>query len=386
MHPKDVEAAAAVMSSGWITAGPKVEEFEQAIARLVGKKHGVMVNSCTNGHMLVFRYIAKFFGGNGLRAVFPAVTFAGPISQAVHAGFDVLLSDVEKESGAATSNHFKTALGGSDMHGVVTPYSGTTVLCPMHYRGVATVEMGSYMDGLAGRNDYLVVEDAAHALGSKYPDGNLVGHDPDTLATIFSFYPTKTLNALEGGMILTSSDHLANWCRQARLHGVSKSVHGRYQGKNTAWGYDLAQIGYKCNPTDVQAAFGLSQLTRYPETLRKLKKIALRYDEVINAKKSGGYIHVSDGQMTGNQHLFVVWSYHRDRLFNYLLDKGIQCSVHYPPLWEMTGWQHQLLQYAQDSRLLKGAKWFSSLCLSLPIYASMTKKEVDTVCAALESH
>ncbi len=244
----DRAAADAVLDSRFTTMGANVAEFEGVFADMHGRAHAVMVNSCTNGHMLVFQYLRRLVGlPEDTRAVFPATTFAGPAFQAAHAGFAVDFADTDPGSGATPGAGLLAMAG-----------DAPAVLAPMPYGGVALPDMGKLLDA-AKTSGHFVVEDCAHAIGARDAGGALVG-SLATYASIFSFYPTKIVNATEGGMILTDDDDLAAWCRMARLHGVSKDASLRYRSINVDWDYALPVMGFKCNPTNIQAAIGLSQL------------------------------------------------------------------------------------------------------------------------------
>lgn len=360
LAPEDRDAVAAVMDSGFLTMGKEVFAFEDAMAEMHGRRHAIMVNSCTNGHMLVFQYLRRIQempAGSLIRI--PATTFAGPAFQAIHANLQIDLADTNPRTGASGLAEL------TDCKETVSIYA------PMPYAGIPIESMPALLDH-AAKNGAYIIEDCAHSIGAVYANGSLVGGLP-TYASIYSFYPTKVLNAVEGGMILTDDDNLADWCRSARLHGVDRPVAGRYHSATSDWRYGLSVIGYKCNPNNLQAAVGRRQLGRLPETLERLAQISARY----RAACSMAGLSPIDGQETGNQHLFILRDIDRDKLLQHMRSHNIQCSVHYPPLWEMEAWK------TQRHPTLPGAATFAERCVSLPIYAGLTDNEVTQITQAL---
>jgi len=364
----DRAAALAVMESHFTTMGTEVAAFEAEFAAHHGRAHAVMVNSCTNGHLLVFQYLRHERGlAAGTRVVIPATTFAGPAFQAVHSGFSVEFGDTNPLTGSTTAEELLDK----------ATASAPCVLGPMAYGGIAMPDMADLITRAADRG-HLVIEDCAHACGTRYADGALVGSLP-SYASIFSFYPTKVLNATEGGMILTDDDALAAWCRMARLHGVSKTAVDRYSAKVPDWAYAIPVMGHKCNPTNIQAAIGRGQLRRLEGTIATLRQISHRYRDA--AAKSG--LSILEGQAGGNQHLFVLRDTPRARLIEHLRSHEVQFSVHYPALWKMDAWRDARRDDLPDD--LPGAERFAQGCLSVPIFASMSAQQIDQVTAAIAS-
>jgi len=202
---------------------------------------------------------------------------------------------------------------------------------------------------------------------------------------VFSFYPTKTLQCLEGGMIVTDDDELYRYCQQARLHGIDASAYGRSQ-RAGAWGYDIQHIGMKCNPTDINAAVGLAQLARYEQTLGALRAISARY---VTALEDHPHIAVRPRQTQGNQHLFVVAADDGDSLLTHLQSCGVQGSRHYPPLWAMTGTEGRFVLAVPDVPLeqsIPRARSLTQSFVSLPIYEALSAQDQSVVISALLSY
>lgn len=366
----DRAAAVAVMDSRFTTMGTEVAAFEEEFAQMHGRAHAVMVNSCTNGHLLVFQYLRRVRGlAPGTRVIMPATTFAGPAFQAVHSGFAVDFADTDPETGTSPAAAFLARASNR----------APCLIGPMAYGGIPMADMPDLL-AAADEQGHLVIEDCAHACGSRHADGALVGSLP-SYASIYSFYPTKVLNATEGGMILTEDGDLAQWCRRARLHGVDKNAVDRYRGAVPDWSYGIPVMGHKCNPTNIQAAIGRSQMARLCDTIDTLRLISERYR--VAAARVG--LQGLTGQESGNQHLFVLRDTRRQELIAHLRAHEIQFSMHYPPLWKMQAWGEAGQGGALRDDNLPGAERFAAGCLSLPIFASMTPDQVGRVETAIAS-
>ncbi|MGV6813198.1 MAG: DegT/DnrJ/EryC1/StrS family aminotransferase [Brevirhabdus sp.] len=360
----DRAAAVAVMDSRFTTMGAEVAAFEEEFAALHDRAHAVMVNSCTNGHLLVYQYLRRVKAmPEGTRTVMPATTFAGPAFQAAHSGFTVDFADTDPTTGTSPAQAFLAKASNE----------APCLLGPMPYGGIPMSDMAELM-AQASERGHLVIEDCAHACGTRYDSGARVGSLP-SYASIYSFYPTKVLNATEGGMILTEDGELADWCRKARLHGVDKSAVDRYRGAVPDWSYAIPVMGHKCNPTNIQAAIGRSQLARLDSTIEKLRGISAVYRAAAAEAGLQGLV----GQAGGNQHLFVLRDTPRDALIAHLRAHEVQFSMHYPPLWKMEAWG------APRHDELPGAERFAAGCLSLPIFASMSEEQVAQVAGAIRS-
>jgi perosamine synthetase len=221
-----------------------------------------------------------------------------------------------------------------------------------------------------------VVEDAAHALGTR-TGGGFVGRT--SRATCFSFYATKNLPIGEGGMVTTEDDDLAGWLRVARLHGMTSDAWRRYL-PGGSWRYSVVEPGLKANLSDVHAAIGRAQLRHLDGWQRRRREIAHRYHEALQ-DVPGLVLPAEPAVGEHAWHLYVVrvraeFGMHRDDLSRLLTDRGIGNSVHFIPL-------HHLPRYRQAAWLpsagLPGADRFFEEILSLPMHQGLTDREVDMV-------
>jgi dTDP-4-amino-4,6-dideoxygalactose transaminase len=365
--PEALEAVARVLCSGWLTTGPEVAAFEHDFAEWVGAPHAVAVSSCTAAIELSLRALGL---PPGAKVLTPTTTFCGAVHAIVHAGLKPVLVDIDPETlmpDAATTAAAVRREGPAD------------AMVAMHFAG-HPAPVAELADA-AGLPLARVVEDAAHALGAA------VGHrvvGTISAATCFSFYATKNLPIGEGGMVTTADDVIDAYLRRARLHGMSRDAWKRYM-PGTGWRYDVDVAGLKANMTDVQAAIGRAHLQRFPEWQARRRQLAERYDRQL-ADVPG--IRRAPRPSTGRHawHLYTIqvrpaFGIDRDSLSIALAARGIDCSVHFIPTHRQPYFQRLL--GADLAIAFPGADEVFSEILSLPLYQSLSLREVDRVCAAI---
>ena len=277
---EEINEVADTLRSGWLTTGPKTERFENELKSLVGARHAVAVNSCTAALHLALHVLDA---GPEDGVITTPYTFASTGHVIMYTRARPFMVDVEPD----TFNIDPTAINlflaeecqpgddGRPRHKA----TGRTIkaLLPVHYGGHAC-RMDEIMD-IARRHNLYVVEDAAHAIGSTYK-GRTVGSIGDI--TCFSFYATKNLATGEGGMAVTDDETLAARMRVLSMYGISdaRRIWQRYAPKGS-WVYDIADLGFKYNMMDIQAALGLHQLSKLPEFNRRRAENAAVYNEAF---------------------------------------------------------------------------------------------------------
>ena len=364
--PEEISAVVETLESGWITTGPKTKCFEEAFARYIGARHAVAVNSCTAAlHLSLEAAGLK----EGEEVLVPTVTFTATAEVVTYFKAKPVLVDVDPV-------HFNLSL--EDAERKIT--ANTRAIIPVHFAGHAC-DMDPILD-LAQAKGLTVIEDAAHALPSKYK-----GRNVGTLSalTAFSFYATKTLATGEGGMVTTDDDSLADRIRMMRLHGMSRDAWKRYRADGN-WRYEIIEAGYKCNLTDLQAALGLVQLSRCDEMRESRACIARKYTQAL-ASMDAFHIPPVSSDVQHAWHLFVVLvdsgklQIHRDRVIEELRERGIGTAVHFIPLHLHRYYQENWGYRAGDFPVAE--KYFDR-CISLPIYPGMTEDEVNQVIDAMD--
>lgn len=361
-----------VLRSGWLTTGPRTREFESSFASYVGARHGVALNSCTAALHLALAAI-------GLRAddevILPTMTFAASGEVVLYFSARPVLIDC-----APNSFHLDPA----KIEALITPR--TRAILPVHYAG-CPCDMDAIFE-IARRRNLKIIEDAAHALPSRYRS-----HSIGTLGdiTCFSFYATKTLTTGEGGMATTNNDDYAHRMSILSLHGISRDAWRRYSAEGS-WRYDILEAGFKYNLTDLSAAIGLAQLAKCDAMHARRTAIAALYTESLRSSALGEVFETPPlpaevlTNIQHSWHLYVILlrpsalRIGRDALIEELKHRGIGTSVHFIPLHLHPLYQKHLGYRAGD---FPEAEDRFARCISLPIYPSMSDDDVARVVEAL---
>ncbi len=355
------------LRSGWLTSGPRAIRFEENFADYVGARHALAVNSCTSALHLALQAVGV---GPGDEVITSPMTFTATAAVVEHLGAIPVLADCDPH----TLN-----LDPARVAERITPR--TRAILPVHFAGQAC-DMDALMS-LARANGLAVVEDAAHALPTRYR-GKMVGTIGDI--TCFSFYATKTITTGEGGMITTDRDDLAERMRIMRLHGMNKDACKRH-APGGSWKYDIVAPGLKANLPDLAAALGLVQL-RKSDMFRALRSDIAGAYTVGLADVAGVLTPEVEDEPGHAWHLYVirldpaVLAIDRDTFIERLAERGIGVSVHFIPLHLHSYWRDKYGYEPDDYPQARAA--FTNI-ISLPIYPKMTEADVArVVCAVRE--
>jgi dTDP-4-amino-4,6-dideoxygalactose transaminase len=362
---EEMDAVMDVLRSGWLTAGPRVKEFEARFGKYVGAEHAIAVSSCTAALHLALAAIGLNAGDE---VILPTMTFAASGEVILYFNAKPVLVD-----SIPGSFHIDPAA----VERAIT--SRTRAIMPVHYGGYPC-EMDAILE-IAQRHGLKVIEDAAHALPSSYK-GRPVGAIGDI--TCFSFYATKTLTTGEGGMITTGDAAYAEKMRSLSLHGISKDAWKRYSADGT-WRYDIQEAGYKYNFTDLQAALGLVQLAKCEAMSRARAEIAARYDRALD-RSDAFEIPEAPSDVEHARHLYVILvnpralRINRDRVIEELKNRGIGTSVHFIPLHLHSLYRERLGYRAGQ---FPNAEERFERAISLPIYPGMSDGDTERVIESL---
>jgi dTDP-4-amino-4,6-dideoxygalactose transaminase len=358
-------AAMRALSSTSLTTGPECAAFEDEFAALVQAEHAVAVSSCTAA--LELSLLALHLPRDASVLV-PAITFCGAVGAVIHAGLVPVLVDVDPESGTVSPETCAAA---------ARACGGASAMVVLHFAGYpADVRRLAEAAGVPLTH---VVEDAAHALGTWVRD-----HQVGSIsrATCFSFYATKNLPIGEGGMVTTDDPDLAQWLRQARLHGLSRDLWRRYL-PGGSWRYTVDDVGLKANMSDLSAAIGRGQLRRLDGWQRRRAELAQRYGAALSYLPG---IEVPLPPRHGRHawHLYVIrvkeaFGPPRDQVVSHLAARGISTSVHFIPVHHLRWLRSRSLMPTP----LTGSEQVFAELLSLPLYPALTDDDVDSVCEAL---
>jgi perosamine synthetase len=360
----DIQAVVKVLRSDWLTTGPKVEEFEQAIADRVGAKHAVSFSSGTAA-----LHGAAFAAGLGPgdEAITSPLTFAASANCVLYQGATPVFADVSPDTLNLDPEQVARKIG-----------SRTRALMPVDYAG-HPADMDEIRD-LADKNGCLVIEDAAHALGAEYK-GRRIGSIADL--TVFSFHPVKHLTTGEGGMVTTNRDDLAKTLKQFRNHGISSDA--RQRQSEGQWFYEMVLLGFNYRLTDIACALGLAQLKRLDENLSRRREIAARYTAAFRDLAEVASPVVRDG-VNPAWHLYPFrlnlekLTADRSQVFRALRAENIGVNVHYIPV--------HLHPYYRDRFGYRGGEYpvaenaYERL-MSLPMFHGMSDQDVEDVIHAM---
>ena len=248
---------------------------------------------------------------------------------------------------------------------MITPR--TKAIIPVHFGG-NPCDMDE-IKKIGNHFNLKIIEDAAHALPSSYKN-KIIGTLSD--AVCFSFYATKTLTTGDGGMVTTNNSKIAEKIKIQRLHGISGDAWERY-GQNNDWYYEVVDLGYKYNTTDIQASIGIIQLEKLDWMRDERKKIADKYIDAFSGKLN---FIIENNQNESSWHLFVIKIGNRDELHQKLKEKGISTSVHFIPIHKHPYYKKSFSFSDEDYPV---ANFVFEQSLSLPIYPGLTENEVEYV-------
>jgi perosamine synthetase len=362
---EEIEAVVETLRSGWLTTGPKTQEFEREFAATLGADFAVAVNSATAGLHLGLDAAGI---GAGDEVLVPTLTFTSSAATVIHTGARPRLVDCDPDTMNIDVARAEQQCG-----------PRTKAIMPVHFAG-HPCPMDEVRD-LARRRGLLVIEDAAHALPAAYR-GEKVGSR--SRLCVFSFYATKNLTTGEGGMVTTDDPGLDERIRSRRLHGMTRDAWRRY-APDGQWRYDVTYPGFKYNMTDVAAAIGLVQLRRLPELQRRRTALVERYRAAFAGCEEID-LPVSRSEVEHAWHLFVVrlrcerLTITRDSTLRELGESGIGASVHFIPLHEHSYYREALGCRAED---FPNATALADRILSLPLFPDMRFEDVDRVAGVL---
>jgi UDP-4-amino-4,6-dideoxy-N-acetyl-beta-L-altrosamine transaminase len=354
----DIAAVGNALRSDYLTTGPLVGKFEKALAGVSGAAHAVVFNSGTAALHAAYQALGI---GPGDEIVTSPLTFAATANAALYCGAHPVFADVDPRTGL---------LDPAAAEAAITPR--TKAVVPIDYTGTpATYDA---LNDLARRHGVAIVADAAHSLGGSYkgkPVGSLA------TASIYSFHPVKAITTGEGGAVVTDSDEIAHEATRFRTHGIERDNDRLVDKNRPAWYHEMQELGYNYRLTDFQSALGLSQLAKLPRFLAARAALAQRYSEAF-ADLAGVELPFVPSDRVSAWHLYVIRTIDpamRDPLFEALRERGLGVQVHYLPVY--THPYYRDLGYPLGACPV--AEKFAASCISLPMFAGITKDEVDFV-------
>jgi UDP-sulfoquinovose synthase len=363
----DLAAVRQVLESGWLTHGPVCREFETAFAAHVGAGRAVSLSSGTAALQLALVALGV---GAGDEVITTPLTFCSCAQVIEHAGAKPVFADIDSVTMQIDPAQVERAISPRTKAIIAVDYGGH----PCRIEEIVK---------MAGARGVAVVQDAAHSLGAAVGD-RAIGSIANV--TTFSFYATKNITTGEGGMLTTADEQIADRVERLRLHGIERDAWRRY-GQGGKWSYDVAELGFKANLTDVQAALGLSQLRREATIRARRAAIAARYSAAFAELGERVEVPVVEEGVRSAWHLYPLRAagparHSRDRLIADLERLGIGSSVHFVPV-HLTSYIGNRMGYRRGDFPVSEDTY--SRVISLPLYAAMSDADVERVIAAVTS-
>lgn len=355
---KEIDAVEKVIKSGWVGMGPETLKFEKELAEYLNAPYVVTVNSCTNA---LFLSLLTSGISSGDEVICPSLTWCSTANVALFLGAKPVFCDVDPNTLCITPESIKKKLS-----------SKTKAVIVVHFGGLA-VEVENIRKIIP--DHVVIIEDAAHALGSKFKNGKPIGSSGNL--TCFSFYANKNLSTGEGGAIALFDEEVANKLRSLRQHSLPLDAWKRFTHKNSLVSSELTELGYKMNYIDLLACIGRIQLERQSEFYQYRLNIANQYYKQLHKLEPliGFQSNILDQYHA--RHLFVIMldetKFSRDEVLLDLRSRNIGVSIHYSPLHLMR------LYPSEKQQILPNTERICRQNMTLPISASMTIEDADYI-------
>ncbi|MFC1601473.1 UDP-4-amino-4,6-dideoxy-N-acetyl-beta-L-altrosamine transaminase [Candidatus Sumerlaeota bacterium] len=379
----DVEAVSRAVRSDFLTQGPLVDEFEKALARRVGAKYAVVVNSGTAALHLATLALEL---PDGFRAATPAVSFVSSANCIVYAGGRPVFVDVEPDTAHLALERLER----------VTARRKVSLIIPVHLSGQACAmpEVARIAKACGAR----VLEDATHALGVNHPPargrGRMypVGSCRFSDCAVFSFHAIKVMTTGEGGAITTNSKRLRDRCRRLRTLGITRepaefatdpATPAAEQGP---WYYEMTDLGFNYRLSDMQCALGLSQLKKLDRLVKRRRDIARRYTARFAGHAAFACPPAAQVEVSAN-HLYVIrlalerLKCSRRRIFDELRAQGLGVNVHYIPIVNQPYYRRQ---FGTRPEKFPGAQEYYERAISIPLFPTMSRADEERVIATVD--
>lgn len=356
----DINAVINTLRSSFLTQGPKIEEFEKAIAEYVGVKYAV---AFSNGTAALHGACYAAGIGEGDEVITTPITFAASANCVRYVGGTVVFADIDSK----TYN-----IDSIDIEKKIT--AKTKAIIPVDFTG-QPVDI-DVINKIAKKHNLVVIEDGAHSLGATYK-GSKVGTRADM--TMFSFHPVKPITTGEGGIIVTNNEVYYKKLLKFRSHGIERTTYADSQG---GWYYEMTDLGYNYRMTDIQAALGLSQIKKLDSLIDRRREIASFYTEAFK-KIPGIIIPEQQPDTESGWHLYMIQlkDADRKRVFDKMREANIGVHVHYIPVYwhpyyQNLGYKRGICPIAEE--------WYER-ALTLPIHPSLTNDQITYIINTLKN-
>ena len=371
---EDIDAVVEVLKSDFLTQGPRVPEFENTVATHVGAEFGVAVNSATSALHIACAALGL---GDGDWLWTSPVTFVASANCGLYCGAKVDFVDIDPRTYNLCPDALERKLEQAKEQDRLPK-----VVVPVHLCG-QPCDM-KRIKSLSERYGFRIVEDASHAIGGKY-QGEFIGCGRYSDITVFSFHPVKIVTTAEGGMAVTNDPELAQRMELLRSHGITRDPARMTHEPDGPWYYQQVDLGFNYRMTELQAALGLSQMTRLDDFVRRRHELARRYDELLADLPVVTPWQHPDSY--SGLHLYVIRlklaeirASHRE-VFESLRKQGIGVNLHYIPVHTQPF--YAAMGFAPDD-FPESMRYYKE-AISIPMFHGLTFEQQDAVVAALKA-
>ncbi|MBU1165636.1 UDP-4-amino-4,6-dideoxy-N-acetyl-beta-L-altrosamine transaminase [Candidatus Micrarchaeota archaeon] len=360
----DIDAVIQTLKGDWITSGPKIDEFEKAIAEYVGAKHAVAVNSGTSALDIAVGALELPEGSEIITTPF---TFVATSNCILYNGCKPIFADIDLKTYNIDPDEIRKKITKKTKAIIYVDYAGQP--CDI-----------DEIREIAQEHDLKLIEDAAHAIGAEYK-GKKVGSLADM--TEFSFHPVKHITTGEGGIVTSNNEELVKKMRMLRNHGMDRSLRERL-GPNASYAYDIKTLGRNYRITDIQCALGYSQLKKLDGIIEKRTRIAAAYAKAFD-EMDGITTPFVKNDVKHAWHLYTILldkGMDRDKFFNEMRTREIGVNVHYIPIY-MFSYYKKLEGAAMDKNNFPNTNDVFSRIITLPLYPGLETIEIEKVVNAV---
>ena len=369
INQSDIDSVVGVLQSDFLTQGPQVPLFEEAVSNYCGSQYGVAVNSATSA--LHIACLALSLGKGDYFWTSPN-SFVASANCGLYCGAKVDFVDIDKKTYNMSVAELEKKLIQAKKDNKLPK-----VVIPVHFAG-QSCDMKK-IRSLSRKYGFSVIEDAAHAIGGKYLD-KPIGNCQYSDITVFSFHPVKIITTAEGGLATTNSRELAEKMQLLRSHGVTRNPSLMNKESEGDWYYQQIDLGFNYRMTELQAALGISQMQRLDDFVARRNILRERYDKLLDGMTLVKPSQFEDGLSA--MHLYPIKVNNRAKIFNKLREGGIGANVHYIPI-HMQPYYKSLGFKSAD---LPVSEEYYNSAISIPLFSTMTKNQQDKVIKCLEKN